>query len=60
MPIEAMLKMPAEITGGEARMTSCTARVVRVKTQPYKDGRVGFGMEIEQVHAAEIGVVASD
>jgi hypothetical protein len=60
MPIEATLKMPTEITGGEARMTSCTARVVRVKTQPYKDGRIGFGMEIEQVHAAEIGAAASD
>ena len=53
MPIEATLKMPTEVTGGEARMTSCTARVVRVKTQAYKDGRVGFGMEIERVHAAE-------
>ena len=60
MPIEATLKMPTEITGGEARMTSCTARVVRVKTQPYKDGRIGFDMEIEQVHAADIGAAASD
>ena len=54
MPIEATLKMPAEITGGEARLTSCTARVVRVKAEAYKDGRVGFGMEIEKVHAAEV------
>src|SRR6202020_1425925 len=60
MPIEATLKMPAEVTGGEARMTNCTARVVRVRSQAYKDGRVGFGMEIEQVHAAEIGAAASD
>ena len=60
MPIEATLKMPSEVTGGEARMTSCTARVVRVKSQAYKDGRVGFGMEIEQVHAAEIGAAAWD
>jgi hypothetical protein len=60
MPIEATLRMPAEITDGEARMTSCTARVVRMKTQPYKDGRVGFGVEIEQLHAAEIGACASD
>src|ERR1700749_2796626 len=62
MPIEAMLKMPAEITGGEARLTSCTARVVRVRTQPYKDGRVGFGMEIERVKAAEgeVAVSAAD
>ena len=53
MPIEALLKMPAEVTGGEARMTSCTARVVRMRSQAYKDGRVGFGMEIEQVHATD-------
>jgi hypothetical protein len=60
MPIEATLRMPAEVTGGEARMTSCTARVVRVKSQAYKDGRIGFGMEIEQIHAAETAAVASD
>ena len=60
MPIEATIRMPAEVTGGEARLTSCTARVVRVKSQAYKDGRVGFGMEIEQVHAAEIGAAATD
>lgn len=60
MPIEATLKLPAEVTGGEERMTCCTARVVRVKSQPYRDGRVGFGMEIEQAHAAEIGASASD
>jgi hypothetical protein len=54
MPIEATLRMPAEVTGGEARLTNCTARVVRVKSQAYKDGRVGFGMEIERVHTAEM------
>ncbi|HUE43588.1 MAG TPA: hypothetical protein VMP12_08475 [Candidatus Sulfotelmatobacter sp.] len=54
MPIEATLKMPSEVTGGEARHTSCAARVVRVKNQPYRDGRVGFGAEIERVHTAEI------
>jgi hypothetical protein len=60
MPIEATIRMPAEVTGGEARLTNCTARVVRVKSQAYKDGRVGFGMEIEQIHAAEIGAAAAD
>ena len=58
-PIEATIKMPAEVTGGEARLTSCTARVVRVKSQAYKDGRLGFGMEIEQVHTAEIEIGAA-
>jgi hypothetical protein len=60
MPIEATLKMPTEVTGGEARLTSCTARVVRVKTQAYKDGRVGFGMEIEKVHPVETEASAAD
>ncbi|HEY2819507.1 MAG TPA: PilZ domain-containing protein [Candidatus Acidoferrum sp.] len=60
MPIEATLRMPAEVTGGEARLTSCTARVVRVKSQAYKDGRIGFGMEIESVHAAEINGSGAD
>ena len=60
MPIEATLKMPAEVTGAEARTTCCTARVVRVKSQAYKDGRIGFGMQIEQIHAAGIGASASD
>jgi hypothetical protein len=60
MPIEATLRMPSEITGGEARMTNCTARVVRVRGQAYKDGRVGFGMEIERVHEADVAAVAAD
>ena len=60
MPIEATLKMPTEVTGGAARNTICTARVVRVKNQPYRDGRVGFGVEIEQVHAIETEPAAAD
>lgn len=60
MPIEATLRMPAEVTGGEARLTNCTARVVRVKSQAYKDGRVGFGMEIERVHAGEMETPGAD
>jgi hypothetical protein len=60
MPIEATIRMPAEVTGGEARLTNCTARVVRVKSQAYKDGRVGFGVEIEKVHAAEMEAPPAD
>jgi hypothetical protein len=60
MPIEATLRMPAEVTGAEAKLTSCTARVVRVKNQPYRDGRVGFGAEIERVHAAEVETPSSN
>jgi hypothetical protein len=47
-PIEATLRMPAEVTGNKAEETSCTARVVHVKNQPYGDGRIGFGAEIEK------------
>ena len=54
MPIEAKLRMPAEVSGGAARNMDCTARVVRVKNQPYRDGRVGFGVKIEAVHAAVV------
>ena len=60
MPIEATLKMPAEVSGGPARNMVCTARVVRVKNQPYRDGRVGFGVEIEKVHAAVEVEAAAD
>jgi hypothetical protein len=49
-PIEATLRMPAEVTGNKAEETKCTARVVHVKNQPYGDGRIGFGAEIEKFH----------
>jgi PilZ domain len=51
-PIEATLRMPAEVTGDKAEETKCTARVVHVKNQPYGDGRIGFGAEIEKFHTA--------
>jgi hypothetical protein len=53
-PIEATLRMPAEVTGTEAKETQCTARVVHVKNQPYGDGRIGFGAEIEKFHNAVV------
>src|ERR1700733_9188722 len=53
-PIEATLRMPAEVTGTEAKETKCTARVVHVKNQPYGDGRIGFGAEIEKFHNAVV------
>ena len=28
----------------------CTARVVHVRNEPYGDGRIGFGAEIEKYH----------
>jgi PilZ domain len=51
-PIEATLRMPAEVTGNKAEEMKCTARVVHVKNQPFGDGRIGFGAEIEKVHTS--------
>jgi len=47
MPIEATLRMPEEVTGEKAKETHCRARVVHVRNEPYGDGRIGFGAEIE-------------
>jgi len=47
MPIEATLRMPSEITGEKVKETHCRARVVHVRNEPYGDGRIGFGAEIE-------------
>jgi hypothetical protein len=53
MPIEATLRMPMEVTGGMAEETRCTARVVHVRNAPYGDGRIGFGVEIEEFRARQ-------
>lgn len=50
MPIEATLRMPCEVTGTKTEETRCTARVVHVRNEPYGDGRIGFGAEIEKFH----------
>ena len=47
MPIEASLVMPTEVTGDKPKETHCRARVVHVRNEPYGDGRMGFGAEIE-------------
>jgi PilZ domain len=54
MPIEVTLRMPGEVTGSAAAETRCTARVVHVRNEPYGDGRIGFGAEIEKFHAAAV------
>jgi hypothetical protein len=46
-PIEATLRMPAEVTGGKPDETHCRARLVHAKPDAYSDGRMGFGAEIE-------------
>jgi hypothetical protein len=55
IPIEATLRMPAEVTGGTPEETRCTARVVHVRNEPYGDGRIGFGAEIEKFHPKQEG-----
>ena len=44
-PIEATLRMPAEVTGTEAKETKCTARVVHVKNQLTATGESGSGLK---------------
>ena len=48
MPIEATIRMPAEVTGNSAQEMRCRARVVHVRNEPYGDGRIGFGAVIEK------------
>ena len=50
MPIEVTLRMPSEVTGSKPEEARCTARVVHVRNEPYGDGRIGFGAEIEKLH----------
>jgi c-di-GMP-binding flagellar brake protein YcgR len=54
MPIEATLRMPAEVTGKAPQEMRCTARVVHVRNEPYGDGRIGFGVEIEKFQAVAV------
>ena len=48
MPIEATIRLPMEVTGSGPQEVRCTARVVHVRNEPYGDGRIGFGVEIEK------------
>jgi len=50
MPIDCTLRMPEEVTGNKSQDTHCTARGVHVRNEPYGDGRIGFGAEIEKYH----------
>jgi hypothetical protein len=52
--IEATLRLPAEVTGKAAQETRCTARVVHVRNEPYGDGRIGFGAEIEEFQTVAV------
>jgi len=54
MPIEATIRMPAEVMGNSAQEVRCTARVVHVRNEPYGDGRIGFGAEIEKFQTVAV------
>ncbi|MDQ1408816.1 MAG: hypothetical protein QOJ41_551 [Acidobacteriaceae bacterium] len=48
MQLEVTLRMPVEVAGTVAREKNCTARVVHARSEPFGDGRMGFGAEIEE------------
>jgi hypothetical protein len=50
VPLEVTLRMPREVTGTCEQETNCTARVVHARSEPFGDGRIGFGAEIEELH----------
>ena len=52
MPLEVTLRMPKEVTGTAEQETNCAARVVHARSEPFGDGRIGFGAEIEELHTA--------
>ena len=55
MPLEVTLRMPKEVTGTASQETNCTARVVHARSEPFGDGRIGFGAEIEKLHIDAAG-----
>ncbi|MDP9338888.1 MAG: PilZ domain-containing protein [Acidobacteriota bacterium] len=55
MPLEVTLRMPKEVTGTAPLETNCTARVVHARSEPFGDGRIGFGAEIEKLHTEAVG-----
>jgi PilZ domain len=54
MPLEVTIRMPAEVTGNSAQEMRCSARVVHVRNEPYGDGRIGFGAEIEKFQTVAV------
>ena len=51
--LEVTLRMPKEVTGTKEEEMRCTARVVHARSEPYGDGRIGFGAAIEKLHTPE-------
>ena len=51
--LDATLRMPAEVTGAASQEQRCSARVVHVRTEPYGEGRIGVGAEIENFNNSQ-------
>jgi hypothetical protein len=48
MQLEVTLRIPVEVSGTMTQELSCTARVTHARSEPFGDGRIGFGAEIEE------------
>jgi hypothetical protein len=48
MQLEVTLRMPIEVGGNAAKEINCTARIAHTRSEPFGDGRVGFGAQIEE------------
>ncbi len=48
MQLEVTLRMPIEVGGCAAKEINCTARIAHTRGEPFGDGRIGFGAEIEE------------
>lgn len=54
MRLEVTIRMPGEVTGNSPQEIRCAARVVHVRNEPYGDGRIGFGAEIERFETVAV------
>jgi hypothetical protein len=48
MLLEVTLRMPIEVGGNAAKEINCTARIAHTRSEPFGDGRIGFGAKIEE------------
>ena len=48
MQLEVTLRMPIEVAGTAAKEINCTARIAHTRSEPFGDGRSGFGAQIEE------------
>jgi PilZ domain-containing protein len=48
MQLEVTLRMPIEVGGNAAKEINCTARIAHTRSEPFGDGRIGYGAQIEE------------